>query len=79
MSTLVRDARGRFAKKPDWDGAESASIYKHTGIPARPPRVWLSHHRLAILGYTGYVILCLLAGTLGGYVGVRVAMHIWPK
>lgn len=77
--TQLRDMRGRFVKK------EEGRFTKLTGFsmvypPKRISR-WstfkrlLSHHRVPIIGYTLYVVVCLAAGAAGGYCGSKIALH----
>lgn len=45
--------------------------------PLKIPRlvrmaIWLSHNRFEV----GYVLLCFLAGAIGGYLGARYGLHL---
>lgn len=40
-------------------------------VPSVRFAVWFSHNRLAV----GYVILCLLAGGIGGYLGAHIGLR----
>lgn len=81
----LRDEKGRFMKAPlihngideiskfDFTVPQTAGNVTITLVPegklAKLRRL-ISHHRLAI----AYVIICLLAGALGGYLGVTVGL-----
>jgi hypothetical protein len=74
-----RDARGRFAKLGQSiyyaNGADPIERYDLMTIT--PPRRRLnvlrliSHHRIAI----AYVMVCFIAGAIGGYFGVTVGLE----
>lgn len=75
MQTIVRDKRGRFAKADIYTAAANRELAENLGlVKRRPVRAWISHYRWAILGYTAYVVLCLVAGAAGGYYGVTLGL-----
>lgn len=74
VQTYHRDKLGRFTAEPVAKGYDRALAENLGLVKRRPFRAWLSHNRWAIVGYSAYVLLCLVAGAIGGYIGVSIGL-----